>query len=81
MVPEHFHRLPGQIFDSFKLLLALLEEAQCDAWETVGLCQHRGSGLCQDVVLSELCALSSEVHIGEAAMGSLYVGVVHAQHV
>ena len=48
----------------------LLQESEGRLRQKVGLRQHRGTGLDQDVVAGELRALRRDVHIFDAAHGS-----------
>ena len=44
------------------------------------MCQHRSSGLRQDVLLGEGRTLGSEVYVPQTAVSSFDVGVVRAEH-
>src|SRR6478735_2286238 len=54
----------------------LADQAQGDLRALVGLGEHRGAGLDQDVPAGELRALLGHVHIGDAAVGGFEVGLV-----
>ena len=55
----------------------LTEEAQGDAGESVGLCEHCGTGLHQDVLLGVVGGFHCYVNVLDSAIGSLKVCLLY----
>ncbi len=58
----------------------LADEAERDLSALVGLREHRGAGLDQDVPAGELRAFLGHIHISDAAVGGLDVGFIDGQN-